>query len=130
MQMDEGLDTGDVLVCEKMPVDPEETSGELFDRVTAVGPASSVRPSRPLRRDAQAPEARPRKRHPGPMLDKAMAEFKLSESAAHIHNWVRGMNPWPGAWFMTAGGKKVKVMDAVWPPPMEKRPARCWPPSL
>ena len=46
-----------------------------------------------------------------PMLDKAMAEFKLSESAAHIHNWVRGMNPWPGAWFMTAGGKKVKVME-------------------
>ena len=37
MQMDEGLDTGDVLVCEKMPVDPEETSGQLFDRVTAVG---------------------------------------------------------------------------------------------
>ena len=37
MQMDEGLDTGDVLVCEKMAIDPEETSGELFDRVTAAG---------------------------------------------------------------------------------------------
>ena len=37
MQMDEGLDTGDVLVCEKMAIGPEETSGELFDRVTAVG---------------------------------------------------------------------------------------------
>ena len=38
------------------------------------------------------------------------AEFKLSESAAHIHNWVRGMNPWPMAWFVT-GGKKVKVTE-------------------
>ena len=37
MQMDEGLDTGDVLYCKKITIDPEETSGELFDRVTAVG---------------------------------------------------------------------------------------------
>ena len=37
MQMDEGLDTGDVLYCKKIIIDPEETSGELFDRVTAVG---------------------------------------------------------------------------------------------
>lgn len=37
MQMDEGLDTGDVLACEKIAIDPEETSGQLFDRVTAVG---------------------------------------------------------------------------------------------
>ena len=35
MQMDEGLDTGDVLCCEKIAIDPEETSGQLFDRVTA-----------------------------------------------------------------------------------------------
>ena len=34
MQMDEGLDTGDVLYCKKITIDPEETSGELFDRVT------------------------------------------------------------------------------------------------
>jgi len=46
-----------------------------------------------------------------PMLNKEMAEFRLTESAAHIHNWVRGMNPWPCAWFVTSGGKKVKVME-------------------
>ena len=112
MQMDEGLDTGDVLVCEKMPVDPEETSGELFDRVTAVGarvlcetiPAIAAGTLKPQKQDHENATL-------APMLDKAMAEFKLSESAAHIHNWVRGMNPWPGAWFMTAGGKKIKVME-------------------
>ena len=37
MQMDAGLDTGDVLVCEKIAIDPEETSGQLFDRVAALG---------------------------------------------------------------------------------------------
>ena len=46
-----------------------------------------------------------------PMLSKEMAEFHLTESAAHIHNWVRGMNPWPGAWFVTSGGKKLKVTE-------------------
>ena len=45
------------------------------------------------------------------MLNKEMAEFHLTDTATHIHNWVRGMNPWPMAWFITAGGKKVKVME-------------------
>ena len=111
MQMDEGLDTGDVLVCEKMAIDPEETSGELFDRVTAAGarvlcetiPQIAAGTLKPQPQDhANATLA--------PMLDKELAEFRLTDSAAHIHNWVRGMNPWPMAWF-TTGGKKVKVTE-------------------
>ena len=112
MQMDEGLDTGDVLRCEKIAIGPEETSGELFDRVTAVGahvlcevvPAIAAGTLTPQPQDhANATLA--------PMLNKEMAEFRLTESAAHIHNWVRGMNPWPCAWFVTSGGKKVKVTE-------------------
>ena len=110
MQMDEGLDTGDVLVCEKIAIGPEETSGELFDRVTAVG-------ARVLCEAVPAMEAGTLKPQPqqhenatlAPMLDKELAEFRLTDTAAHIHNWVRGMNPWPMAWFVTAGGKKVKM---------------------
>lgn len=110
MQMDEGLDTGDVLRCEKIAIDPEETSGELFDRVTAVGarvlceiiPAIAQGSLKPMVQDhAHATLA--------PMLSKEMAEFHLTDTAEHIHNWVRGMNPWPGAWFVTSGGKKLKV---------------------
>ena len=112
MQMDEGLDTGDVLVCEKIAIGPEETSGELFDRVTAVG-------ARVLCEAVPAMEAGTLKPQPqqhenatlAPMLDKELAEFRLTDTAAHIHNWVRGMNPWPMAWFVTTGGKKVKVTE-------------------
>ena len=112
MQMDEGLDTGDVLVCEKIAIGPEETGGELFDRVTAVG-------ARVLCEAVPAMEAGTLKPQPqqhenatlAPMLDKELAEFRLTDTAAHIHNWVRGMNPWPMAWFVTAGGKKVKVTE-------------------
>ena len=112
MQMDEGLDIGDVLCCEKIAIDPEETSGQLFDRVTAVGarvlcevvPAIAAGTLKPQPQDHENACL-------APMLNKEMAEFHLTESAAHIHNWVRGMNPWPGAWFVTSGGKKLKVME-------------------
>ena len=112
MQMDEGLDTGDVLRCEKIAIGPEETSGELFDRVTAVGarvlcevvPAIAAGTLTPQPQDhANATLA--------PMLNKEMAEFRLTESAAHIHNWVRGMNPWPVAWF-AQDGKRIKVLES------------------
>ena len=46
-----------------------------------------------------------------PMLTKEMAQFTFDQSAAHIHNWVRGMNPWPVAWFAASSGKKVKVLS-------------------
>ena len=112
MQMDEGLDTGDVLACERIKIDPEETSGQLFDRVTAVGarvlcetlPAIAAGT---LKAEPQARE----NASTAPMLSKEMAQFHLTDSADHIHNWVRGMNPWPGAWFVTAGGRKLKVME-------------------
>lgn len=112
MQMDEGLDTGDVLVCEKIAIGPEETSGELFDRVTAVG-------ARVLCEAVPALEAGTLKPQPqqhenatlAPMLDKELAEFRLTDTAAHIHNWVRGMNPWPVAWF-AQDGKRIKVLES------------------
>lgn len=113
MRMNEGLDTGDVLHCERIAIAPEETSGELFDRVTAVGarvlceviPAIAANSLIPVPQDHQ-------KATFAPMLTKEMAQFNFSQSAAHIHNWVRGMNPWPSAWFITTAGKKVKVIES------------------
>ena len=112
MQMDEGLDTGDVLYCKKIVIDPEETSGELFDRVSAVGAKTLVTalekiPAGELKLQkqdgAQATLA--------PPLTKEMAQFHFTEDAAHIHNWVRGMNPWPVAWFAHEG-KRIKVQES------------------
>ena len=111
-QMDAGLDTGDVLVCEKVAIGPEETSGELFDRVTAVGarvlcetlPRIAAGTLTPTPQDHAAATL-------APMLTKELAQFRWEESAAHIHNWVRGMNPWPAAWFVPGGGRTVKVLE-------------------
>ena len=112
MQLDEGLDTGDVLMVEPVDIDPEETSGGLFDRVSAVGAKTLVTalekiPAGELKLqkqdDAQATLA--------PPLTKEMAQFHFTEDAAHIHNWVRGMNPWPVAWFAHEG-KRIKVQES------------------
>lgn len=112
MQLDEGLDTGDVLMVEPVDIDPEETSGELFDRVSAVGAKTLVTalekiPAGELKLqkqdDAQATLA--------PPLTKEMAQFHFTEDAAHIHNWVRGMSPWPVAWFAHEG-KRIKVQES------------------
>ena len=112
MQMDEGLDTGDILLVEPVAIDPEETSGELFVRFSAVGAKTLVTALEKI----EAGELTPQKQDDtqatmAPPLTKDMAQFDFTQDAAHIHNWVRGMNPWPGAWFVTAGGKKVKVME-------------------
>ena len=113
MQMDEGLDTGDVLACEKIAIGPEETSGELFDRVTAVGAQVLCRVIPAIEAGSLAPVPQDHAHATlAPVLTKELAEFRFSEDAAHIHNWVRGMNPWPAAWFVTSGGKKVKVMES------------------
>lgn len=112
MQLDEGVDTGDILMVEPVTIDPEETSGELFDRVSAVGAGTLVTALEKI----EAGELTPRKQDNAaatmaPPLTKDMAQFDFTQDAAHIHNWVRGMNPWPMAWFVTAGGKKVKVTE-------------------
>lgn len=113
MQMDEGLDTGDVLACERVTIGPEETSGELFDRVTAVGAQLLCRTLPRFAAGELTPQPQDHARATmAPMLTKELAQFRFEESAAHIHNWVRGMAPWPSAWFVTAGGKKVKVQSA------------------
>lgn len=112
MQLDEGCDTGDILMVERVPIGPETTSGELFDQVSAIGARTLVTAVEKLaageltpqpQDDSQATQA--------PPLKKEMAQFDFTQSAAHIHNWVRGMNPWPAAFF-ELDGKKVKVLES------------------
>lgn len=112
MQLDEGCDTGDILMAERVPIGPETTSGELFDQVSAIGARTLVTAVEKLaageltpqpQDDSQATQA--------PPLKKEMAQFHFTQSAAHIHNWVRGMNPWPAAFF-ELDGKKVKVLES------------------
>lgn len=123
MQLDEGCDTGDILMVERVTIGPETTSGELFDQVSATGAKTLVTAIEKLaageltpqpQNDAEATQA--------PPLTKDMARFDFTQSAAHIHNWVRGMNPWPAAFF-ELDGKKVKVLESRVAPNAKSAPA-------
>ena len=112
MQLDEGLDTGDILTVCPVPIDPEETSGQLFERITRTGAETLLRCIGQI----EAGEARPRpqgdaRATQAPPLTKEMARLDFALPAAQLHNWVRGMNPWPMAWF-ECGGKRVKVVKS------------------
>ena len=112
MQLDEGCDTGDILMVEKVAIGPEETSGELFDRVAAIGAKTLVRAVALLDEGKLTPKKQDSSQATqAPMLKKEMARFTFDAPAATLHNLVRGMNPWPVAFF-EYGGKKVKVLDS------------------
>lgn len=110
MYLDEGLDTGDILRVETLEIGREETSGELFERVTATG-------TRVLLETVDEIAAGTARRVPqdhtkatqAPPLTKEMARFSFDMPAQKLHNLVRGMNPWPVAYF-EYGGKKIKVL--------------------
>lgn len=111
-QMAEGIDTGDILLVEPIAIDPEETSGELFDRVSAVGAKTLVTALEKIEAGALTPQKQDdTQATKAPPLTKDMAQFDFTQDAAHIHNWVRGMNPWPVAWF-TQDGKRIKVLES------------------
>ena len=111
MQLDEGLDTGDVLMVEPVAIDLEETSGELFDRVSAVGAKTLVDALAKIEAGQLTPVPQDHSKATlAPPLSKDTARFAFTEDAAHIHNWVRGMNPWPTAWF-EQDGKRIKVSE-------------------
>ena len=99
MQMDRGMDTGDMLLTETVDILPDMTMGELHDLLSERGAALIVRTleqvfdgsARPVPQDpAGATYA--------PMLDRALERIDWKLPAQQIHNLVRGLNPWPGAY--------------------------------
>lgn len=112
MQLDEGLDTGDILMVEPVGIDPEMTAGELFDKVSAIGAKTLVTAVDEIAAGRLTPVPQDHSKATlAPPLTKELARFDFTQDAAHIHNWVRGMNPWPVAYF-EQGGKKIKVLEA------------------
>lgn len=109
MQMDEGMDTGAMLEQFPTVIDADETAGHLSERLSTLG-ALAVRKGLPrhlageyvpvAQDDARATSA--------PILKKSDGLVDFTKSARSVHDHVRGMSPWPGA-FTTARGKVLKI---------------------
>ncbi len=98
MQLDAGLDTGDILLVKKTLIEPNETSGELFDRLKVLGAdllietidaiiGGTLKPQK--QDDSQSTYAS--------MLDKSLSPVDFTKTAQQVHNHIRGLDPWPVA---------------------------------
>ena len=103
------MDAGDMIDVAKTPIEPNETAGELLDRLAVLG-ADLL--SRTLQKFVNGkPEATAQdhsKATYAPMLDKTMCPIDWNKTAQQVHNHVRGMNPWPVA-TAELGGTKFKI---------------------
>ncbi|HEY0033451.1 MAG TPA: methionyl-tRNA formyltransferase [Devosia sp.] len=111
MQMDEGLDTGPVALGEVIPIGPEMTSGELHDQMMRVGADLMGRALAALERGSLDFVPQP---EDGAVyakkIEKAEARIDWSRPAQDVHNHIRGLSPFPGAWFeLELAGKPVRV---------------------
>ena len=106
-QMGEGLDTGDMLRKAETKIGENETSGELFDRLKLIGAELLVDTIDRLDTIVPEPQDEAAATH-APMIRKEMGEIDWAMPAQAVHNLVRGLNPWPAAFFML-GGKRMKL---------------------
>jgi methionyl-tRNA formyltransferase len=108
MQMDAGLDTGDMLLSEAVPIGPRGTATILHDELAAIGGRLV------LRALAERPKPQPQPAEGAsyaPKLTRADGALDWSRSSADLDRQVRALNPWPGTW-CRLGGEVLKVLDA------------------
>lgn len=113
MYTDIGLDTGDIILKEEMTIGKEETAGELFDRMAPLGAKTLVKTLGEIKSGSikRIPQNESEASH-FPTLKKEMGHIDFSKSAEEIHNLVRGVSPWPGAYFLLED-KKIKVVKVL-----------------
>ena len=98
MQMDEGLDTGDVILVKETPIGADETSAELFDRLSEIGADALLEALALIENGSAAPKKQPDGDFGyAKMISKELCPIDWSKSAAEIHNQVRGLQTWPVA---------------------------------
>ena len=111
MKMDEGLDTGPVAMAEMVAIAPDMTAGELHDRLSLIGADLMVRALGALERESLTlqPQADEGVTYAA-KIDKAEARIDWSKPARDVHNAIRGLSPFPGAWCeMEINGRAERV---------------------
>ena len=109
MRLDAGLDTGPMLLAEKVPIAPEETAENLFESLAAMGAPLMVKTLRGLEDGTvTAVEQDHAAATLAPILTREDGRIDFERTSAEVVNRWRGFQPWPGAW-TTMRGKKLIV---------------------
>ena len=109
MQMEAGLDTGPVALRETQPIRADDTTGVLHDRLSEQGAALIVSALDRLARGALPVEAQVGEAIYANKIDKAEARIDWTRPAAEVDRLIRGLSPFPGAWFELEG-ERVKAL--------------------
>lgn len=109
MQMDAGVDTGDMLLSASVPVPDTMTSGELYEQLASLGAEVLADTLVAL----QSGQLHPQKQDDAlsdyaPMLTKQLSPLNFEKTAWELHNQVRGLNPWPSA-TCRLGERQLKI---------------------
>jgi len=109
MYMDEGMDSGDMILKKEVEIGENETTGELWDRLSKIGADLLVKTLKEIENGTAPREKQSNEFTMAPMLSKDMAKINWQEqSAEQIKNLVRGLNPIMGA-YTFVNNKKIKL---------------------
>ena len=113
MQMDEGLDTGDMLISREIEIGENDTAGDMHDKLSVIGAEVLEETINAL----IAGELKPEKQNHdeftyAPMLSKELSPIDWNAPASEVHNKIRGLSPWPSA-TAVLGDKKVKIHKSI-----------------
>jgi methionyl-tRNA formyltransferase len=113
MQLDSGLDTGDILLSEKINIFPGDTAQSLHDRLASLGASLLIKTIEGLTAGNIPPVAQDHSNATyAPLLKKAEGRMDWRLPAVALERFIRGMTPWPGA-FTFHGNKRLKIFRAA-----------------
>ena len=124
MLMDEGMDTGSILLQETIPITPDDTAGTLSPRLAELGGRLLVETIARLKAGALVPRRQDSSRATlAPLLKKEDGAIDWVLSSTALVNRVRGLSPWPGAYTTVEGGGRWTIWRALaLPGPLTKPP--------
>jgi len=112
MKMDEGMDTGDMLLKKELPIEDEDTGETLSQKLSHIGAALLIETIKLLKEGKLNPIPQDHSQATyAPILKKEHGKIDWEKPAEEIKNLIRGTLPWPGA-YTTLGGKPLKIYRA------------------
>jgi len=108
MLMDEGLDTGDMLLKQEVVISNEATTGEIHDKLADLGGKLLIETLAELENGSLIPIPQTGESNYASLLKREHESLDWSRRAVDLHNQIRGLNPWPGA-FATFRGENLKI---------------------
>ena len=121
MRLDEGMDTGDMLLRRELPIGPIDTAEELFPRLAEVGAPLMVETLAGLEAGTITPQKQDSSLATlAPLLTREDGRVDTARTAQSIYDRWRGFQPWPGAW-TTVRGKKLTFHELVVSPAAPQR---------